>query len=124
MVLADIVVPACSTTCTTCTAVRYSVLARECADALETVMKNKITCKDVVILLELRLHIFTKLLYVLTEGRINISLTTTYSIIVLYQTAAGSLFHYVKNLLTVTHTEDECCQSAQVLCAAAIKQQV
>src|SRR5574344_745632 len=87
-------------------------------------MQNDITCKDIVVFFKLRFHVFTELLHVLHEVRIDISLTTTYSIIVLNESSTGCLFHDIKDLFTITHTEDECSERTKVLSTTAIEQQV
>ena len=124
MVLADIVLPSCGTSGRTGDAVVDTVLKIHVAHTFKTLVSDDVVTEDIEILLYERTEIFAECLGVLHEVRVDVGLQTTYSIIVLDESSARSLLHDVEHMLTVTHTVEECCQGAEVLCACSEEEQV
>ena len=119
MVLADIILPAAGTTGRSCHAIADAVCLIHDTDVTETLMGNDVVAEDIQILLYHRTQILAEFLDVGNEVRINVSLQATYSIIVLYQPAAGCLFHHVQYVLTIAHSIKESRKRTQVLSAAS-----
>src|SRR5574344_149080 len=124
MILTYIIMPTCSTSRTSCATIRDSIGGRQFTYSHETVIGNDVTCEDVIILFEHRFKIFAEFLDVTYKVDINIILTSTYSIIVLYQTSTCCLFHHVEHFLTVAHTVDRRRVDIKDLCTSTIQQAV
>ena len=103
MVLADIVVPSCGTSCRTGDGIVDAVLEVHIAHSLKTLVCDDVVAEDVKIFLYERTEVLAELLYVLHEVRVDVGLQSAYSVVVLYQTPAGCLLHDVEHLLTVSH---------------------
>ena len=124
MILADIVLPSCGTTGRTGNTIVDTVLEVQIAYALKTLVGDDIVAEYVEVLLDERTEILAELLDILDEVRVNISLQSTYSVIVLDESSTGCLLHDVQHLLTVTHAVKECCQSREVLSTCTEEEQV
>ena len=124
MTLTSIVLPTRCTTCRTCNSIVDTILIIHRTYAFETVVSNHVVTEYVEILLNHRTEILAESLHVLNEVRIDISLKTTDTVIILDQATTSCLLHHVQHVLTVTHTVEECSQSTQVLCGTTEVQQV
>ena len=118
MVLAHIVLPSGSTSGRTGHTVVDAVLKTHRAYLLQTVVRNDVIAKDVHILLNHRTQILHQVLAVLHEVGVDVVLQSTYSIIVLDESAAGGFLHHVQHVLTVAHSIEESGQRTQVLSTA------
>ena len=124
MVFSHVAVPSCGTTCTTGTSVGYCILFRQHAHLFETVLQYDVSSEDIVILLEHGLHVSAEFLHIFGEVGIDIILASTYTVVVLYESATCRFLHHVEHLFAVSHAIDECSESAEVLSAAAIEEEV
>ena len=124
MTLTCIVLPSGSTSGRTGHAVVDTVLKTHRTNACKTVVCDDVVAEYVEIFLNHRTQILAELLGVLHELRIDVSLAATDAIVVLDKASARCLLHDVEHVLTVTHTVEERCESAEVLCCTAEVEQV
>ena len=87
-------------------------------------MSDHVITEDIHILLNHWAQILHQILAVLDEVRIDIVLQSTYSIIVLNQSATSGLLHAVQHVLTVAHTIQHTCKCAKVLSHTRCVEQV
>ena len=124
MVLAHVVLPSGSTSGGTRHTVVDTVFEVHWTHLLQTVVRDDVVAKHIHILLNHRTQILHQVLAVLHEVRVDIVLKSTYSIIVLDESAAGGFLHHVEHVLAVAHSIKEGGQRAQVLGTAGGEQQV
>ena len=124
MILTNIVVPTGCTTCRTSNSIIDTILKTHRTNAFETVVCNHIITEYVKVFLNHWTKVFTELLRIFYEVRIDIILNATYSIIVLNQAATRCFLHHVEHVLTITHTIEECCKCTHILSSCTKEQQV
>jgi hypothetical protein len=98
---------------------RDSIFLRDTTYVLKTLVCDYVVTEDIYILFELWLEISTELLNVLLKVLVDIILKTTNTIVVLDKATTCCLLHAVEHVLTVTHTEEECSKSTEVLSITA-----
>ena len=124
VVLAHIVLPACSTSGRTSHSVVDAVLQTHRSALLEAVVSDDVVAEHVHVLLNHRAQVLHQVLHVLHEVRVDVGLQAADAVVVLDEASAGGLLHHVEHVLAVAHAIEERGQGTEVLSTARGVEQV